>query len=101
MMPDISLTGVLVVAAIGQQALRVDSWLPGCPEATEADPNAFERTFSSPEMHGFFERIRADHDAPEAVSLPTLLAVVFDRLTQFPGYTPSRTSARPARPRSS
>ncbi len=61
--------------------------LGGSPEATEADPDAFERTFSSPEMHGFFERMKADHDAPGAVSLQTLLAGIFDRLTQSPGYT--------------
>ena len=38
-------------------------------------------------MHGFFDRIKADHDAPEAISLQTLLTGIFDRLTQSPGYT--------------
>jgi pimeloyl-ACP methyl ester carboxylesterase len=61
--------------------------LGGNPEATETDLAAFERTFSSPEMGDFFERIKADHDAPGAVSLPTLLAGIFDRLTRSPGYT--------------
>jgi pimeloyl-ACP methyl ester carboxylesterase len=61
--------------------------LGGSPEATEAEPAAFERTFSSPEMGGFFERMKADHDAPGAVSLQTLLAGIFDRLTRSPGYT--------------
>jgi pimeloyl-ACP methyl ester carboxylesterase len=61
--------------------------LGGNPEATEADPAAFERIFSSQEMDGFFELMKADHDAPGAVSLQTLLAGIFDRLTQSPGYT--------------
>ena len=61
--------------------------LGGSPEATEADPAAFERTFSSPEMGDFYERIKADHDAPGAVSLQTLLVGIFDRVTQTPGYT--------------
>jgi pimeloyl-ACP methyl ester carboxylesterase len=61
--------------------------LGGSPEASEADPAAFERTFSSPEMGGFFERIKAEHDAPGAVSLQPLIAGVFDRFTHSPGYT--------------
>ncbi len=61
--------------------------LGGSPDATEADPTAFELSLSSPEMGGFFERIKADHDAPGAVSLQTLITGVFDRFTQSPGYT--------------
>src|SRR5918911_2880095 len=38
-------------------------------------------------MYGCFERIKADHDAPEAVSLRTLLAGIFDRFRRSPGYT--------------
>jgi pimeloyl-ACP methyl ester carboxylesterase len=38
-------------------------------------------------MGDFYERIKADHDAPGAVSVQTLLAGIFDRLTHSPGYT--------------
>jgi pimeloyl-ACP methyl ester carboxylesterase len=58
----------------------------GSPEATEADLAAVEQSLSSPEMGGFFELMKADHDAPGAVSLQTLLSGFFDRWTQSPGY---------------
>jgi pimeloyl-ACP methyl ester carboxylesterase len=59
----------------------------GSPTATEADLAAVERTLSLPEMQGFFERMKADHDAPGAVTLTTLFVGVFDRLTGPSGYT--------------
>ena len=61
--------------------------LGGSPEATKADPVMVEGTFASQEMHGFFDRMKADHDAPGAVSLQALTAGIFDRLTQSSGYT--------------
>jgi pimeloyl-ACP methyl ester carboxylesterase len=59
----------------------------GSSEATEADLDTLESVLSSPHMGGFFERMKADHDAPGAVSLQTLLSGYFDRCTQSPGYT--------------
>jgi pimeloyl-ACP methyl ester carboxylesterase len=63
--------------------------LGGSPTATRADPVAAERWFdSSDEMRAIFALMKADHDGAQGPGYwKTLLAEVFDRWTQSPGYT--------------
>jgi pimeloyl-ACP methyl ester carboxylesterase len=61
----------------------------GAPDATQADPDAFERTSeSSEEMRAMLELMKADHEGAQGEGyLKTYLAQAFDRTTQSPGYT--------------
>jgi pimeloyl-ACP methyl ester carboxylesterase len=61
----------------------------GAPDATQADPDAFERTSeSSEEMRAMLELMKADHEGAQGEGyLKTYLAQAFDRSTQSPGYT--------------
>jgi pimeloyl-ACP methyl ester carboxylesterase len=61
----------------------------GSPDATEADPDAFERNFtSSPELRPVFETFRADVDEAQGEGYwRTFVADTFPRLTNSPGYT--------------
>jgi pimeloyl-ACP methyl ester carboxylesterase len=62
--------------------------LGGRPDAIEADPDALERFFTSQQMQGFLEKMKADHDAAQgAGAWRTLIAGLFLRLTTSPGYT--------------
>jgi pimeloyl-ACP methyl ester carboxylesterase len=61
----------------------------GSPTATRADPVAAERWFdSSDELRAMFALMKADHDGAQGPGYwKTLLAELFDRWTQGPGYT--------------
>jgi pimeloyl-ACP methyl ester carboxylesterase len=61
----------------------------GAPDATQADPDAFERTSeSSEEMRAMLELMKADHEGAQGEGyLKTYLAQAFDRSIQSPGYT--------------
>ncbi len=71
------------VFAMGRQTFG------GSPTATQADPDAAERSFAaSDEMRAVFALMQADHDDAQGPGYwKTLLAGVFDRWTQSPGYT--------------
>jgi pimeloyl-ACP methyl ester carboxylesterase len=61
----------------------------GDPAATRADPDAAERAFQGiDQMRALLARMKVDHDAAQGPGYwRTLLAEVFDRWTQSPGYT--------------
>jgi pimeloyl-ACP methyl ester carboxylesterase len=71
------------IFAIGRQAFG------GSPDASQADPEAFARFFSSsPEMRAMFELMKADHDGAQGAGYwQTLIAEAFDRFTTSPGST--------------
>src|SRR3954451_13514861 len=61
----------------------------GSPDATEADPDAFEANFrGAPQMQAVFETFRADVDEAQGEGYwRTYIADAFPRLTSSPGYT--------------
>lgn len=61
----------------------------GSPDATEADPDAFERNFSgNPMMKMVFDTFTADVDDAQGEGYwRTFIADAFPRLTSSPGYT--------------
>jgi 3-oxoadipate enol-lactonase len=63
--------------------------LGGSPDATHADPDAFERAAdSSEQMRAMLDMVQADHDAAQGPGYwKRHFAEIFDRLTQSPGYT--------------
>jgi pimeloyl-ACP methyl ester carboxylesterase len=63
--------------------------LGGNPDATQADPDAFERGFDSSEgMRAIFELMKADREGAQGPGyLKTNLTQQFSRVTQSPGYT--------------
>lgn len=60
----------------------------GSEDATEADPDAVERTFSAdPAMRGFLDLIKADHDSAGGPGhWRTMLQHFFEAAHQWPGY---------------
>lgn len=61
----------------------------GSPTATQTDPHVFEQSFqASDQMRAMLALMKADHDGAQGPGYwQTLIAEVFDRWTQSPGYT--------------
>ena len=61
----------------------------GSADATETDPDAFERFFSQSErMRGMFELMKQDQDEARGAGYwRTYVELAFDRTTRWPGYT--------------